>query len=46
MVDYVSIQKHIVENVSENYRMIMFKRSIFRLASKIAKIIKAKAIVS
>lgn len=46
MIDFVEIQRHIIDNVPDSLRMIIFKRSIVRMANKIANKINAKAIIT
>jgi len=45
LLPYEEIQREIVQWVDEKYRMLLFKRSIVRLANRLAKLKKAKAVV-
>ncbi len=45
LVPYGAIQREIVQGVDDKYRMLLFKRSIVRMANKVAEHVGAKAIV-
>jgi len=45
LLPYEKIQREIVQWVDEKYRMLLFKRSIVRLANRLARYKKAKAVV-
>lgn len=45
LFDFSNIQKPIIANIPDNYRMLVFKRSLIRIASRIAQNEWAKALV-
>lgn len=45
MIPYEAIQREIVQWVDQKYRMLLFKRSIVRLANRLARKLGARAVV-
>ncbi|NOZ44186.1 MAG: hypothetical protein GXP45_03475 [bacterium] len=45
LVPYKDIQRELVQSVNQKYRMLLFKRSIVRMANRVAEEVGAKAII-